>query len=152
VYTDGALMNPCDVKGESGNGEGKCGLWDERIWCLSEWRTVLRQIRWEPRIDHQHGDGWPLFLSFVVLGFKLRALPLRGRSSTTWAAPLFLFVLVVFWIGSCIFPWGWPGLCSPYLCFPCSWDDRHIPPCSISLFLHRLALNLSPSDLCLLSS
>jgi hypothetical protein len=26
VYTDGALMNPCDVKGESGNGEGKCGL------------------------------------------------------------------------------------------------------------------------------
>jgi hypothetical protein len=43
---------------------------------------------------------------FGGTGFELRALPLLGRCSTTWAMLPALFALVIFQIGSHIFTWA----------------------------------------------
>jgi hypothetical protein len=42
--------------------------------------------------------------------------------------PPVLFALGIFQIGSCIYVWAGLDHNSSYLCFLCSWDDRHTPP------------------------
>jgi hypothetical protein len=71
------------------------------------------------------GFGFGLFL-FGGTGVWIQSLHLLGRHFPTWATPSALFTFVIFRIGSYINAQAGPP--SSYLYFPCSWDDKHIPP------------------------
>jgi hypothetical protein len=59
------------------------------------------------------------FFPLAVLWFEIRVLYLLGNCFATWATSPALFAL-------CYFLDMRP--CSSYLCFPCSWDCRYVPP------------------------
>jgi hypothetical protein len=92
---------------------------------------------------------------FLVLGFKLRALCLLGRYSTTWATQsVLLCVLVIFEIQSCLTP----GLAWIMILFVLSHVARltgmqrlplhnHWLRRGLENFLPRLASNHDPPDL-----
>jgi hypothetical protein len=76
-----------------------------------------------------------------ILGFELKASPLLGRRSTTWATPTALFALIILETGSHLFPeWAWTTI----LLFPLRWG--------LLTFLPRLVWNWDPPDLSLPSS
>jgi hypothetical protein len=52
---------------------------------------------------------WSLFLSFLVLGFELRALHLQSRCLTAWATPPLHFALVILEVES-LELFAWAGL------------------------------------------
>jgi hypothetical protein len=54
---------------------------------------------------------------------------------------LFLLYLFLLWV-SCLRP-GQHGLHSSYLCFLCSWNDRHMPPCPTFIYYYCLRQGVS---------
>jgi hypothetical protein len=103
---------------------------------------------------------YSFFLSFcffllAVLGFELKALHLLGRHLPLKPHPLSCFSYFSGGVSHFCLDRSGPQF---DLCFPHSWDKRHMPPCPAFFvdmgfcFLPRLALNLDPPDLYLLSS
>jgi hypothetical protein len=100
------------------------------------------------------------FFFFGSSGVWTRALCVLGRCSTTWTIPPPLSALIIIQIVSQVLWPPWPEPWSFYLCFSCSWNDRHKIPYPtywlrsgcLTNFFTELASNHDPPDLCLLSN
>jgi hypothetical protein len=88
------------------------------------------------------------FCFLVMLCFKLEALHLLGRQSTTWATPPSLFFVFSYFSGRVsLFWWRQASDCSlPTYGLPSSWNHSHAPPYLVYLLKWDLAKFLPGLD------